>query len=62
MSQLEARSKAQKMFLLTKGGKYYYIKPEYHSEFPDQRYTKWQAFEIAKSYGKTVNEVFLMSR
>lgn len=62
MSDSEARSKAQKMFKLTKGSKYYYLKPEYLNEFPNERYTKWQAFEIAKAFGKTVDEVFLMSR
>lgn len=62
MSDAEARSKAQKMFKLTKGTKYYYLKPEYLTEFPNESFTKWQAFEIAKAYGKTVDEVFFMSR
>lgn len=62
MSSSEAKSKAQKMFALTKGNKYYYLRPEYLLEFPNERYTKWQAFDIAKGYGKTVDEVFLMSR
>lgn len=62
MSNSEARSKAQKMFSLTKGTKYYYLKPEYLLEFPNERYTKWQAFEIAKAYGKRVDEVFMLSR
>lgn len=62
MSNSEAQSKARKMFALTKGGKYYYLKPEYLMEFPNERYTKWQAFEIAKAYGKTIDEVFVMSR
>lgn len=62
MSDAEARSKAQKMFKLTKGGRYYYLRPGYLTEFPNKRYTKWQAFEIAKGYGRTIDEVFLMSR
>lgn len=62
ISDTAARSKAQKMFQLTKGNKYYYLRPDYLSEFPNQSYTKWQAFEIAKAYGKTVDEVFFMSR
>ncbi|KAJ8942912.1 hypothetical protein NQ314_009887 [Rhamnusium bicolor] len=58
MSEIEARSKAQKMFTLTKGKRIYYLKPEYLLDFANQPYTKWQAFEISKAYGKTMEEMF----
>ncbi|XP_028128634.2 DNA polymerase subunit gamma-1, mitochondrial isoform X1 [Diabrotica virgifera virgifera] len=62
MSEAEARSKAQKMFALTKGKKIYYLRKEHVLEFVDKPYTKWQAFEIAKACGKTVDAMFLKSK
>ncbi|XP_018560902.1 DNA polymerase subunit gamma-1, mitochondrial [Anoplophora glabripennis] len=62
MSETEARSKAKKMFTLTKGRKVFFLKQEYLQEFADQPYTKWQAFETAKACGKTVDEMFLRSK
>ncbi|XP_060531031.1 DNA polymerase subunit gamma-1, mitochondrial [Cylas formicarius] len=62
MSETEARSKALKMFTLTKGKKIYYLKPEHLLDFPDKPYNQWQAFEIAKSCRKTIDEMFLKSK
>lgn len=62
MSEAEARSKAQKMFVLTKGKKVFFLKQEYLQDFADQPYTKWQALETAKACGKTVEEMFLRSK
>ncbi|RZB38647.1 DNA pol A domain containing protein [Asbolus verrucosus] len=58
LSEAEARSKATKMFALTKGKRIYSLKKEFLLEFPDQAYSKWQASEIAKACGKVVDEVF----
>ncbi|XP_057662077.1 DNA polymerase subunit gamma-1, mitochondrial [Diorhabda carinulata] len=62
MSDSEARNKAQKMFALTKGKKLYYLKPEYVLDFADQPYSKWEAFEVAKVCGKTVDKMFHKSK
>ncbi|KAL1509827.1 hypothetical protein ABEB36_004506 [Hypothenemus hampei] len=62
MSESEARSKAQKMFALTKGKKLYRLKSEFISDLPDQPYGKWQAFQIAKQYGKTLGKMFHESK
>lgn len=63
MSNAEARSKAIKMFNLTKGKLIYHLKPnvllESHMVLNDQAYSKWQAYEIAKLYGKRLDELFL---
>lgn len=62
MSESEARSKASKMFALTKGKKLYILKSDYLLDFEDKPYGKWQAFQIAKACGKTVNEMFVESK
>ncbi|KAG5883920.1 hypothetical protein JTB14_032143 [Gonioctena quinquepunctata] len=62
MSEAEARNKALKMFALTKGRKIYYLKSEHLLDFADLPYTKWQAFEVAKINGKTVDQMFHKSR
>lgn len=59
MSESEARNKATKMFNLTKGKRIYHLKDEYLSDFEDKPYSKWQAFEMSKMHGKTLNEMFL---
>lgn len=59
MSDAEARSKAVKMFTLTKGKLIYHVKPNILLDsLSDQAYSKWQAFEMAKMHGKRVNELF----
>lgn len=62
MTESEARNKAQKMFTMTKGKKIYFLKPEHLLDFPDKPYGKWQAFEIAKACGKTVDQMFSKSK
>ncbi|XP_066262409.1 DNA polymerase subunit gamma-1, mitochondrial [Euwallacea similis] len=62
MSESEAKSKAQKMFALTKGRKLYILRPEYLIEFEDKPYSKWQAFQMAKAWGKSVDQVFCNSK
>ncbi|KAL3266716.1 hypothetical protein HHI36_010877 [Cryptolaemus montrouzieri] len=58
ISDSEAKRKSLKMFNMTKGKRIYFLKKEFVFDFPDQAYSKWQAFEIAKSFGKTVDEMF----
>lgn len=62
ISESEARSKAQKMFTLTKGKKIYFLRPGYVLDFPDVAYGKWQAFELAKACKKTVGQMFRQSK
>ncbi|KAF7280277.1 hypothetical protein GWI33_006189 [Rhynchophorus ferrugineus] len=62
MSEPEARSKAVKMFALTKGQRIYRLKPEFENDFPVQTYVKWQAFQLAKASGKTIDQMFHKSR
>jgi DNA polymerase gamma 1 len=59
ISDAEARSKATKMFNLTKGKKIYHLKREFLTEMPDLAYSKWQAFETAKTWGKHVDDMFV---
>ncbi|XP_045480849.1 DNA polymerase subunit gamma-1, mitochondrial [Harmonia axyridis] len=59
ISDAEAKNKSQRMFSMTKGKRFYTLKKEFAFELPDQPYTKWQAFEVAKSFGKHVEEVFV---
>ncbi|KAF5308309.1 hypothetical protein FQR65_LT06302 [Abscondita terminalis] len=62
MSESEVRSKATKMFALTKGKRVYYLKKEYLLDFPDKAYGRWQAFEIAKLHGKKIDEMFIKAK
>lgn len=58
ISDGEAKSKAIKMFSLTKGKKFYYLRPEYQEEFPDKGYSSYEAMKIAAAYKKNVLEMF----
>ncbi|CAH1159639.1 unnamed protein product [Phaedon cochleariae] len=62
MSEGEARSKAMKMFALTKGKKTFYLKSEYLLDFADLPYSKWQALDVAKICGKTLDQMFHKSK
>ncbi|VEN44574.1 unnamed protein product [Callosobruchus maculatus] len=62
MSENDARSKARKMFDLTKGKNVYYLKRDYVHEFGDQPYNKWRALQLAKVHGKKVSEMFETSK
>lgn len=59
MSESEARSKAIKMFNLTKGKLIYHLKQEYLADLADVPYSKWNAMNLAKLHGKRVGEMFL---
>lgn len=55
----EAKSKAMKMFTLTKGRKLHYLKPEYLDILENKGYTNYDAKLVALKYGKPLGEVFL---
>ncbi|XP_021694828.1 DNA polymerase subunit gamma-1, mitochondrial [Aedes aegypti] len=61
-SEAEARSKAMKMFALTKGKKFYYLKPDYRDEFPHKGYSGYEALKMAKVCNKAVDEMFEKAR
>lgn len=58
ISNGEARSKAIKMFNLTKGKKVYRLKPEYHDQFPDREYTMWEALKLTKTIRIPMADLF----
>ncbi|KAF7988145.1 hypothetical protein HCN44_007639 [Aphidius gifuensis] len=61
MTDADALAKSKKMFAITKGKKLYTIKKEYHDEeFIDNKktYSPWEAQNIAKLYGKSIDEMF----
>ncbi|XP_015835128.1 DNA polymerase subunit gamma-1, mitochondrial isoform X2 [Tribolium castaneum] len=58
MSDGEAKTKAAKMFALTKGKRIYRLKKEFVLEYYDQNYSHWQAFEIAKTWNRRIDDMF----
>ncbi|KAG5680836.1 hypothetical protein PVAND_010318 [Polypedilum vanderplanki] len=59
ISDNEAKSKAIKMFALTKGKKTYYPLPEYQDEYPTRKgFSTYEAMRIASLNGKSVLEMF----
>lgn len=54
----EAKSKAMKMFALTKGKKLYYPMEEYLDQLEDKGYSAYEAKIVALKYGKRPQEVF----
>ncbi|KAL7295710.1 hypothetical protein TKK_0011057 [Trichogramma kaykai] len=59
MSDKEASEKSSKMFLMTKGQKYFRLKENYISgAFGDRLYTPSETFKVAKLLGKNRDEVF----
>lgn len=58
MTDGEAKSKAAKMFSMTKGKRFYRLKEEYLTTFENNLYNSYQAFQLAKLHGKTVQEMF----
>lgn len=63
ISDSEAKTKAHKMFLMTKGRKLYHLLPEFKGEeFEDRGYTNRDATRIASLYGKNVLEMFERAR
>lgn len=58
----EAKSKAMKMFTLTKGKKLYYPKEEYLDQIENKGYTNYEAKIIALKYGKPIDGIFSKSK
>lgn len=58
ISDGEAKSKAHRMFLMTKGKKCFRILQEYKEEFEDIPYTQRDAVRLAGLYGKQILEMF----
>ncbi|XP_076376318.1 DNA polymerase gamma, catalytic subunit tam [Megalopta genalis] len=59
MTSSEAVSKSKRMFTMTKGKRIYRLKKEYHDfDIDDVDYSSYNAFQIAKIFGKTLPEVF----
>lgn len=58
----EAKSKAMKMFALTKGKKLYYPMEEYLDQLENKGLTNYEAKIIALKYGKRLDEVFHKSK
>ncbi|KAM7351848.1 DNA polymerase gamma, catalytic subunit tam [Cochliomyia hominivorax] len=57
-SATEARSKAMKMFAITKGKKIYRLKEDYQEEFENKSYTGYEALKLASAHNKAVDELF----
>lgn len=58
ISDNEAKSKAIKMFALTKGKKLNYLLPEYQNDYANRGYTTYEALQIASINRKSVEEMF----
>ena len=54
----EAKSKAMKMFALTKGKKLYQLLPEFAEDYPKKGYSSYEAIRIAGMNRKPVLEMF----
>lgn len=59
ISDGEAKSKAMKMFTLTKGKKLYWPQTDYLSVMEEKGYTLFEAKLICAKYGKPISDVFL---
>lgn len=62
ISDGEAKSKAMKMFALTKGKKLYYPKDDYLDELEFKGYTNYEAKIVCSKYGKQIHELFERSK
>lgn len=66
ISDGEAKSKAMKMFAMTKGRRTYYLRAEYRQDedevLEDRPYSRYDASRVAAIYGKTVDEMFAKPR
>uniref|UniRef100_A0A1B0EW77 DNA polymerase subunit gamma-1 n=1 Tax=Lutzomyia longipalpis TaxID=7200 RepID=A0A1B0EW77_LUTLO len=65
ISDGEARSKAQKMFQLTKGKKNYYLREEFHENFPENPRRGFSMYEAMKMVAATrtpISEMFHRAR
>ncbi|EZA49914.1 hypothetical protein DMN91_011596 [Ooceraea biroi] len=62
MADAEATAKSRKMFALTKGKMVFRLKPEFISDYlEDKFYTSYQAYQVAKLHGKTLQDMFQKS-
>ncbi|XP_071643225.1 DNA polymerase subunit gamma-1, mitochondrial [Temnothorax longispinosus] len=62
MTDTEATSKSRKMFALTKGKKKFRLKAEFvNDDLEDIPYTSSQASQLAKAYGKGLQDIFQKS-
>lgn len=59
LSEGEARSKAMKMFSLTKGKRLFRLRPPFREQqFIDKPYTRYEAAQLAAAVGQQLNAVF----
>jgi len=59
MTDVEATDKSRKMLTLTKGKKVFRLKPEFINNYlEDKPYTSYQAYQVAKLHGKTLQDMF----
>ncbi|KAJ8865903.1 hypothetical protein PR048_033426 [Dryococelus australis] len=58
MSSVEARTKASKMFTMTKGRKLCRLKKDYQSVIDDKQYTVSEALKIGAKHGLTFDQMF----
>ncbi|XP_029170109.1 DNA polymerase subunit gamma-1, mitochondrial [Nylanderia fulva] len=59
MTDAEAASKSRKMFTLTKGKKVFQLKAEFvNNDLEDKSYTSYEAYQMAKLHGKTLQDMF----
>jgi DNA polymerase gamma 1 len=58
ISDSEAKSKAMKMFAITKGRKQYNLLPEYQSDYLNKGYSAYEALQLASANRKNVLEMF----
>ncbi|CAO1413192.1 unnamed protein product [Diamesa serratosioi] len=62
ISDNEAKSKAMKMFAMTKGKKLYHLLPEYQSDYTNKGYSTYEALQVASINRKNVTEMFTKAR
>ncbi|XP_073823167.1 DNA polymerase gamma, catalytic subunit tam [Musca autumnalis] len=61
-SPTEARSKAMKMFAITKGKKSYRLRKEFQEEFENRSYSGYEALKLSSSNNRGVDEMFEKAR
>ncbi|XP_032663546.1 DNA polymerase subunit gamma-1, mitochondrial isoform X2 [Odontomachus brunneus] len=62
MTDAQAATKSRKMFALTKGKKMFRLKAEFiDNNLEDKSYTSSQAYQVARMYGKMLQEMFQKS-
>ncbi|CAD6996853.1 unnamed protein product [Ceratitis capitata] len=57
-SETEARSKAQKMFAITKGKRVYNLREEFLDNYENRSYSGYEALKLAASCNRAVKEMF----